>query len=101
MLKDKRFSQYMLKVLRLEYEPFLSAAVFLAATHDMGKATSCFQSVITGACTDKYAEIEDSGFPLERFHFGEAVFERGYRVYPSKGGRRNHKKYQRQGYKVT
>ena len=79
----------------------MSAAVFLAATHDIGKATSCFQSVITGACTDKYAEIEDSGFPLERFHFGEAVFERGYRVYPSKGGRRNHKKYQRQGYKVT
>lgn len=50
----------------MEYEPFLSAAVFLAATHDIGKATSYFQSVITGSCTDKYAEIADSGFALKK-----------------------------------
>lgn len=51
---------------KLEYEAFLSAAVFLAATHDIGKATSYFQSVITGACTEKYEEITNSGFVVNK-----------------------------------
>ena len=53
---------------KLEYESFLSAAVFLAATHDIGKATSYFQSVITGACADKYAMITDRGFAVNKVY---------------------------------
>lgn len=65
-LVPKWVSKSVFSAAEMEYEPFLSAAVFLAATHDIGKATSYFQSIITGACIDKYADIADSGFALKK-----------------------------------
>ena len=62
---------------KLEYESFLSAAVFLAATHDIGKATSYFQSVITGACADKYAMITDRGFAVNKVYRAADIGENG------------------------
>ncbi len=47
---------------KLEYEQFSSAAVFLAATHDIGKATSYFQNMITESCMGKREEITGRGF---------------------------------------
>lgn len=51
---------------KLGYEEFSTAAIFLAATHDIGKATSYFQSVITGTCAGKYEEITSSGFAVNK-----------------------------------
>lgn len=54
------------KAAKLEREKFSAAAVFLAATHDIGKATSYFQSVITGSCAGKYEEITGGGFAVNK-----------------------------------
>lgn len=50
----------------LDFESFLTTAVFLGAIHDIGKATSYFQSVITKTCLQKYEEISESGFLVNR-----------------------------------
>lgn len=47
---------------KLSHEQFSMAAIFLAGVHDIGKATSYFQSVITKNCVEKYEEITDCGF---------------------------------------
>lgn len=41
---------------------FLKTAVFLGAIHDIGKATSYFQSIITKSCPEKREEIQSAGF---------------------------------------
>ena len=50
----------------LNEEQFLSTAVFLGAIHDIGKATSYFQSIITQACPPKYEEIISMGFIVNK-----------------------------------
>lgn len=50
----------------LNNEQFLTVAVFLGAVHDIGKATSYFQSIITQACPQKYDEIVSNGFVVNK-----------------------------------
>lgn len=49
---------------KMDEEQFLSAAVFLAAVHDLGKATSYFTNIIIKRCPEKYDEITGSGFEI-------------------------------------
>ncbi len=65
-LVSKWVPKSIFSVAEMEYEPFGAAAVFLAATHDIGKATSYFQSIIIGSWIDKYAEIAERGFTLKK-----------------------------------
>lgn len=48
----------------LDYEQFLSAAVFAAATHDIGKSTAFFQNLITKSCPEKSEELQDRKFAI-------------------------------------
>lgn len=50
----------------MEDDQFITAAVFLGAIHDIGKATSYFQSIITRACPEKGEEIISSGFLINK-----------------------------------
>lgn len=50
----------------LNPDQFLTTAKFLGAIHDIGKATSYFQSIITQACPQKYEEITGSGFIVNK-----------------------------------
>lgn len=62
----------------LDEEQFLKVAVFLAATHDIGKATSYFQSIITRSCQEKYEEITDSGFVAHKIYRDEGRTPHAY-----------------------
>lgn len=50
----------------LNRSQFLTTAKFLGAVHDIGKATSYFQSIITLNCPQKYDEITESGFVVNK-----------------------------------
>lgn len=65
-LVDKWVPESLISAAGLETEQFLTVAVFLGAVHDMGKATSYFQSMITENCSEKREEITGSGFVVNR-----------------------------------
>ena len=50
----------------LDQELFSKTAIFLAAIHDIGKATSYFQGIITQSCPEKYNEIISEGFEVHK-----------------------------------
>ncbi len=50
----------------LNDKQFLTTAIFLGAVHDIGKATSYFQSIITQSCPQKYNEIVNNGFVVNK-----------------------------------
>ncbi len=49
----------------LEPEAFRKAAVFLAAVHDIGKATAVFQGMISGKIEGKSEELKQRGYFLD------------------------------------
>jgi len=70
----------------LKEDAFLKAAVFLGAVHDLGKATSYFQGMITQSCPEKFGEMTASGFVVRRdlergktphAHAGQWILESG------------------------
>lgn len=80
----------------LEQELFSKTAIFLAAIHDIGKATSYFQGIITKSCPEKYNEIISEGFEVHKeyrdvgktphAHAGQWILQSGtvnLRVYES------------------
>ncbi len=67
-LVEKWISPAVVSAAGLEMEQFLKVAVFLAAIHDIGKATSYFQSVITEGCLGKREEIIENGFVVNRVY---------------------------------
>lgn len=50
----------------LEFDDFEKAAVFAAAVHDIGKATSYFQSIISVKNHEKRDELLDAGFAVRQ-----------------------------------
>lgn len=50
----------------MDYDQFMAISVFLAAVHDIGKASSYFQSIITKSYPEKYEEITASGFAVNK-----------------------------------
>ena len=65
-LANKWIPESVLAAAGLNSDQFLATAIFLGAVHDIGKATSYFQSIITQSCPQKYEEITGSGFVVNK-----------------------------------
>lgn len=65
-LANKWVPESVLAAAGLNSDQFLTTAIFLGAVHDIGKATSYFQSIITQSCPQKYEEI--TGGEIGRAH---------------------------------
>lgn len=52
----------------MDYDQFMMIAVFLAAVHDIGKATSYFQYIITKSCPEKYEDVTASGYVVNQIY---------------------------------
>lgn len=59
-LVDKWVSDSIIEACGLEREMFCKIAMFLAACHDCGKATSYFQSIITINCNEMFNKLNDN-----------------------------------------
>ena len=55
-----------IKAAGLAFEEFEKAAVFAAGVHDIGKAISCFQYIITENNPDKREEVVSAGFTVAK-----------------------------------
>lgn len=66
----------------MERDAFYTAAVFLAALHDIGKATSYFQSVITVSCPEKQEEMQGKGYVIRK---GDGTVDKKITAHASMG----------------
>jgi CRISPR-associated endonuclease/helicase Cas3 len=62
----------------LKEDEFKKAAIFIAGTHDIGKANSYFQSIITKELLEKRLELEEDGFVINNTYLNSGKVPHAY-----------------------